>query len=152
MSKAVADQLGNSSVFIGAAAVADYRPVKRADQKLKKNDQTVTFELERTPDILAQVSADRNNGMLVIGFAAETENLLANAESKLHSKSLDAIIANDVTRTDAGFDSDLNAITIIERGSTPTTLPLMSKVEAADQILDLVVKLRNAKKSTSTTN
>lgn len=152
MSKAVADHIRHSTVFIGAAAVADYRPVKRSEQKLKKSDESVTLELERTPDILSNVSANRNNGMLVIGFAAETENLLANASTKLLAKNLDAIVANDVTRTDSGFDSDLNAITIIERGSAPAPLPLMSKKEAADQILDLVVRLRSANKSTTTSN
>jgi phosphopantothenoylcysteine decarboxylase / phosphopantothenate---cysteine ligase len=152
MANAVANHIRQSTVFIGAAAVADYRPVKRADQKLKKSDQSVTIELEKTPDILSYVSSNRNNGMLVIGFAAETENLLANASTKLQAKNLDAIIANDVTRKDSGFDSDVNAITIIERGSTPTSLPLMSKKDAANQILDLVVRLRTTNKSTSTSN
>lgn len=152
MSKAVSDHIRHSTVFIGAAAVADYRPVKRSEQKLKKSDESVTLELERTPDILANVTANRNNGILVIGFAAETENLLANASTKLQAKNLDAIIANDVTRTDSGFDSDQNAITIIERGSAPTPLALMSKKEAANQILDLVVRLRTTNKSTSTSN
>jgi phosphopantothenoylcysteine decarboxylase/phosphopantothenate--cysteine ligase len=82
--------------------------------------------------------------MVVIGFAAETENLLGNARQKLETKGLDAIVANDVTQNGAGFDSETNAITIIRRGqSDPVTLPVMSKFDAANRILDEVVKLRN---------
>jgi len=142
MSQAVAKERENASVFIGAAAIADYRPAERADQKIKKSQDSITLTLERTPDVLAQVAASRTNGMLVIGFAAETENVLANAREKLRSKKLDAIIANDVTRKDAGFDSATNAITIITKDNT-LELPLMSKTEAADRILDLIVSLRS---------
>ncbi len=144
MSQAVAKERENASVFIGAAAIADYRPAERADQKIKKSQDSITLTLERTPDVLAQVAASRTNGMLVIGFAAETENVLANAREKLRSKKLDAIIANDVTRADAGFDSATNAITIITTDSAdPVELPLMSKSEAADRILDVIVRLRS---------
>ena len=142
MSQAVAKERENASVFIGAAAIADYRPVKRADQKIKKSQDSITLTLERTPDVLSQVAASRTNGMLVIGFAAETENVLANAREKLRSKKLDAIIANDVAREDAGFDSSTNAITIITKDNT-LELPLMSKTEAADRILDVIVSLRS---------
>ena len=115
MSQAVARERSNASVFIGAAAIADYRPAQRADQKIKKSNDSITLTLERTPDVLSQVAAARENGMLVIGFAAETENMLANARAKLFSKNVDAIVANDVTRADSGFDSATNAITIIIR-------------------------------------
>jgi phosphopantothenoylcysteine decarboxylase/phosphopantothenate--cysteine ligase len=142
MSQAVAKERENASVFIGAAAIADYRPVERADQKIKKSQDSITLTLERTPDVLSQVAASRTNGMLVVGFAAETENVLANAREKLRSKKLDAIIANDVTREDAGFDSPTNAITIITKDNT-LELPLMSKTEAADRILDVIVSLRS---------
>ena len=142
MSQAVAKERENASVFIGAAAIADYRPAERADQKIKKSQDSITLTLERTPDVLAQVAASRTNGMLVIGFAAETENVLANAREKLRSKKLDAIIANDVTREDSGFDSATNAITIITTDNT-LELPLMSKTEAADRILDVIVSLRS---------
>jgi phosphopantothenoylcysteine decarboxylase/phosphopantothenate--cysteine ligase len=142
MSQAVAKERENASVFIGAAAIADYRPVERADQKIKKSQDSITLTLERTPDVLSQVAASRTNGMLVVGFAAETENVLANARKKLRSKKLDAIIANDVTREDAGFDSPTNAITIITKDNT-LELPLMSKTEAADRILDVIVSLRS---------
>ena len=145
MSKAVARERSNASVFIGAAAIADYRPAQRADQKIKKSNDSITLTLERTPDVLSQVAAARENGMLVIGFAAETENMLANARAKLSSKNLDAIVANDVSREDSGFDSATNAITIITRDdSEAMKLPLMSKSEAADRILDVIVRLRNS--------
>jgi len=143
MSEAVARERGNASVFIGAAAIADYRPAQRADQKIKKSEDSLTLTLERTPDVLSQVAAARANGMLVIGFAAETENVVDNAREKLRSKKLDAIIANDVSREDSGFDSNTNAITIITRGNgEPVELPMMSKSEAADRILDVIVNLR----------
>ena len=142
MSQTVAKERENASVFIGAAAIADYRPAQRAEQKIKKSEASITLTLERTPDVLSQVAAARTNGMLVIGFAAETENVLANAREKLRSKNLDAIIANDVTRSDSGFDSATNAITIITQADS-VELPLMSKSEAADRILDVIVSLRS---------
>ena len=148
MSQAVAREQSNASVFIGAAAIADYRPAQRADQKIKKSDDSITLTLERTPDVLSQVAAARENGMLVIGFAAETENVLDNARTKLVSKNLDAIVANDVARAGSGFDSTTNAITIIVRDSKDAVeLPLMSKSDAADRILDVIVNLRNPEKS-----
>jgi phosphopantothenoylcysteine decarboxylase / phosphopantothenate---cysteine ligase len=146
MSQAVARESAGASVFIGAAAIADYRPVQRAEQKIKKSDDSITLTLERTPDVLSQVAASRANGMLVIGFAAETENLIENAKEKLLTKKLDAIVANDVTRPDSGFDSATNAITIIT-GNKTMECPVMSKRDAADRILDVIVQLRCPKKS-----
>jgi phosphopantothenoylcysteine decarboxylase/phosphopantothenate--cysteine ligase len=144
MSQAVKQEMGNHSVFIGAAAIADYRPAQRAEQKIKKSEDQITLTLERTPDVLSHVAALRANGMLVIGFAAETENVLENARDKLQRKGLDAIVANDVTREDSGFDSTTNAITIITKDlNNPVELPLLSKREAADRILDVIVQLRN---------
>jgi phosphopantothenoylcysteine decarboxylase / phosphopantothenate---cysteine ligase len=143
MSQAVARESKHASVFIGAAAIADYRPVQRAEQKIKKSEESITLTLERTPDVLSQVAAARANGMLVIGFAAETENVVENARAKLRNKKLDAIVANDVTREDSGFDTATNAITIITRDKNdPVELPVMSKREAADRILDVIVSLR----------
>ncbi len=143
MDQAVAVETGNATVFIGAAAVADYRPAKKVDQKIKKTEDSLTLTLERTPDILSRVASSRKPGMLVVGFAAETENVLANAAAKLTSKNLDAIVANDVSRSDSGFDSRTNAITIIARGNgTPLEYPALSKTEAANRILDAIVKLR----------
>src|ERR1043165_5428579 len=115
MSQAVAQEIARHSVFIGAAAIADYRPAHRAEQKIKKSEEQITLTLERTPDVLSQVTTSRANGMLVVGFAAETENLLANAKEKLQRKKLDAIVANDVTREGSGFDAATNAITILTR-------------------------------------
>ena len=143
MYQAVKKSLDQASVFVAAAAVSDYRPVKRADEKIKKSKESLTLSLERTRDILADVAASRKDGLLVVGFAAETEKLLQNAREKLISKKLDAIVANDVSRAGAGFDSDTNAITIIRRGNEdPVELPLMSKPEAADRIIDEIVNLR----------
>jgi len=144
MSRAVEQEIAKHSVFIGAAAIADYRPAQRAEQKIKKSEDQITLTLERTPDVLSQVAASRANGMLVIGFAAETENVLENAKEKLQRKGLDAIVANDVTRQDSGFDSAMNAITIITKDQkVPIELPLLSKREAADRILDVIVSLRS---------
>jgi phosphopantothenoylcysteine decarboxylase/phosphopantothenate--cysteine ligase len=142
MAQAVARESANASVFIGAAAISDYRPAQRAEQKIKKSEESITLTLERTPDVLSQVAASRANGMLVIGFAAETENVIENAREKLRNKKLDAIIANDVTRADSGFDTATNAIMIITRDHDPVELPVMSKSEAADRILDVIVSLR----------
>ena len=144
MSQAVAQEIAKHSVFIGAAAIADYRPAHRAEQKIKKSEEQITLTLERTPDVLSQVATSRANGMLVVGFAAETENLLANAKEKLQRKKLDAIVANDVTREGSGFDAATNAITILTRDQNdPLELPLLSKREAADRILDVIVSLRS---------
>ncbi len=143
MSIAVLREIPRASIFIAAAAVADYRPAKRADQKLKKTQSSMTITLEPTPDILSEVVCNRQDGTLVIGFAAETQNVLANARQKLQTKKLDAIVANDVTRGDSGFDSVSNAITIIKRNSDqPLELPLMAKTDAAHHILDEIVSLR----------
>ena len=143
MAQAVAQESAHASVFIGAAAIADYRPAQKAAQKIKKSEESITLTLERTPDVLSQVAASRSNGMLVVGFAAETENVIENARAKLRSKKLDAIIANDVTRADSGFDTDTNAITIITKNQNePIELPVMSKTAAADRILDVIVSLR----------
>jgi len=141
MLKAVASEGGTASVFIGATAIADYRPAQRSQQKIKKSNESITLTLERTPDVLSQVAASRANGMLVVGFAAETENVLDNAREKLRSKKLDAIVANDVSRADSGFDAATNKITIITNKDS-VELPLMSKQDAADQILDVIVALR----------
>jgi phosphopantothenoylcysteine decarboxylase/phosphopantothenate--cysteine ligase len=144
MDQAVAQESQNASVFIGAAAIADYRPSERANQKIKKGEDPVTLTLEKTPDVLSNVAASRRNGMLVIGFAAETENVIDNAREKLRNKKLDAIVANDVTRHDSGFDSRTNTITIITaQNNDPLELPTLSKSEAANRILDVIVKLRS---------
>jgi len=147
MYQAVQREISSASVFIGAAAVADYRPTKPAQEKIKKNLESLTLELERTTDILKEVSDKRKDGLIVVGFAAETENILENARSKLQAKDLDAIVANDVGRNDAGFDTDYNSITILRRGLEMVELPLMSKFEAANMLLDEIAQIRKNRSS-----
>jgi phosphopantothenoylcysteine decarboxylase/phosphopantothenate--cysteine ligase len=143
MHSAVMVELPNSTVFIAAAAVADYRPKRRAKEKIKKSSETMTLELEKTPDILADVSARRQQNLLLIGFAAETENVLEHARLKLERKNLDLIIANDVSRSDSGFGADDNQIIVLSKNDEmPIEFPLLSKYEVAHKILDEVIKLR----------
>lgn len=143
MRAAVMREIENATVFIGAAAVADYRPVNVALEKIKKTDEPLTLTLEPTPDVLLEVARARRAGLLVVGFAAETSDVVRHAREKLERKNLDCVIANDVTSDGAGFDVDTNIITILKRGTTsPVTLPLMSKLKAADRILDEIASLR----------
>jgi phosphopantothenoylcysteine decarboxylase/phosphopantothenate--cysteine ligase len=143
MRVAVMEELPKTSIFLGAAAVADYRPVRRSPEKIKKTESSLSLELERTPDILREVADAKQDGLLVIGFAAETENVLQNAREKLITKDLDAIVANDVSQDGVGFDSVTNEVTIISRDrNAPIHVPLMAKTSVADIILDEVVRLR----------
>ncbi|HEY0323001.1 MAG TPA: bifunctional phosphopantothenoylcysteine decarboxylase/phosphopantothenate--cysteine ligase CoaBC [Pyrinomonadaceae bacterium] len=143
MREAVMKEIQSATIFIASAAVSDYRPAKRAGSKLKKTAENLTLTLEPTVDILAEVAAAKQNGLLVVGFAAETEDVLNHARSKLERKRLDAIIANDITREGAGFDAETNIITIITRDmDAPIELPLMSKLDASHRILDELVRLR----------
>ena len=142
MHDAVMKELPKATVFVGAAAVADYAPANAADAKIKKEGKdSMTLELKKTPDILADVAANRSNGLLVVGFAAETNNVIEYARSKMKKKGLDLVVANDITKEGAGFNTDTNIATILT-GSSEQELPLMSKRELADRILDEVVKLR----------
>ncbi len=144
----VLKEIDAATVFIAAAAIADYRPAMRAEGKLKKSEAALTLTLEPTPDILAEVSEGRHDGLLVIGFAAETTDVIEHARQKLARKRLDAIVANDITRDGAGFDVETNIITLIARDNgAPVELPLMSKLEAAHRILDEVVRLRRSQTS-----
>lgn len=143
MHSAVMNEVGGSTVFIAAAAVSDYRPDARAGSKIKKTKERLTITLEPTTDILAEVSGVRRDGLLVVGFAAETDRVVENARAKLMGKRLDAIIANDLTQDGAGFDGDTNVVTILSRDrAEPFTLPLMSKLETAHNVLDEIVRLR----------
>src|SRR5277367_4978854 len=139
MRAAVLKLLPASTIVIKTAAVADFRPKAAAGQKIKRKGE-MSLELEPTTDILAEV-ARRKTSQLVVGFAAETENVLENARKKLASKSLDAIVVNDVSREGVGFDSDRNAVTIISQ-SDVVAVPETSKWEVAHRVLDQVVKLR----------
>ncbi len=143
MHDAVMKELPNATMFIGAAAVADYRPKEQVTSKIKKeNKDLLNLELVKTPDILSGVSKKRQDNLLVVGFAAETNNVIEFAKSKLKKKNLDMVIANDITKKGAGFNSDTNIATIIT-SENEINLPLMPKRELADKILDEVVKLKN---------
>jgi phosphopantothenoylcysteine decarboxylase/phosphopantothenate--cysteine ligase len=151
MRRAVAQESSKATVFIAAAAVSDYRAKEKSQTKIKKSEAELELKLERTPDILHEVAQSRSNGQLIVGFAAETDDLLANAREKLIAKGLDAIVANDVSREDSGFDAENNAIVILVRDQAkPIELPLMPKLEAAHRILDEVVKLRRANTAAKT--
>jgi len=150
MHAAVMNELAGATIFIGAAAVADYRPTQSARQKIKKAEREITLKLERTADILGDVAGLKRDDLLVIGFAAETENVLANAREKLRRKNLDAIVANDVTLEGAGFDTITNEVTVISRDrKAPIHVPLMPKTNVANIILDEVVRLRGRVKPAS---
>jgi phosphopantothenoylcysteine decarboxylase/phosphopantothenate--cysteine ligase len=147
MRKAVLGRLDQATIVIKAAAVADYRPRVQAGQKLRRSGP-LTLELEPTEDILAEVVARQREGMLVIGFAAETEDALAHGRDKLLRKGADAIVLNDVSREGVGFDSDRNAVTFLTRDRA-MELPEMTKRELADRILDEILELRRPRKMLS---
>ncbi len=140
MHHAVLERLPQATIVIKAAAVSDYRPVVTAEQKIKRNGP-LTIELEPTADILREAAERKRPGTLIIGFAAETENAFEHARGKLARKGADAIVLNDVSRPDIGFDSDRNAVTFLTQ-KTAVELPEMSKRELADRILGEVLALR----------
>jgi phosphopantothenoylcysteine decarboxylase/phosphopantothenate--cysteine ligase len=142
MRDAVLKLLPEATIVIKTAAVSDYRPKVAASQKIKRTGP-MSLELEPTTDILAELSRHKQS-QLIIGFAAETQNALENARKKLASKSLDAIVVNDVSREGIGFDSDRNAVTIITHDEA-IEVPETTKWEVAQRVLDQVVKLRNCK-------
>jgi phosphopantothenoylcysteine decarboxylase / phosphopantothenate---cysteine ligase len=139
MRDAVVKATADADVLIMAAAVADYQPKRRAEQKIKKEaaGTVMTLELVRTPDILAKVKGN----FIKVGFAAETENVIENARRKLESKKVDLFVANDVSVPDSGFAVDTNRVTLIDRSDKVEELPLMMKREVADKVLDRVVKI-----------
>jgi phosphopantothenoylcysteine decarboxylase/phosphopantothenate--cysteine ligase len=140
MRAAVIGRLPEATMIIKAAAVADYRPVVTADQKLKRSG-ALTLELEPTEDILAEAARLKNPGTLVIGFAAETRDHMAHGREKLLRKGADAIVLNDVSREGIGFDSDRNAATFLTR-QTAIEFPEMTKRDLAERILDEALALR----------
>ncbi len=125
-------------VFISAAAVADYRPKNISKNKIKKSESDIDIKLVRTNDILAEFGKNKTNHQLVVGFAAETENVIEYARKKLVSKNADIFVANDVSRDDAGFETDTNEVMIFEKDGSIHELELMSKDETARRILDVV--------------
>jgi len=144
MRDAVLNLLPQTTIVIKTAAVCDYRPKSTAGQKMKRKGP-MTLDLESTPDILKDISLKKGTQILV-GFAAETENVLENARQKLVSKNLDAIVVNDVSREGVGFDTDRNAVTIITREDV-VEVPETTKWEVAQRVLDQVVRLRQPRNS-----
>jgi len=143
MRDAVIARAERNDVAILAAAVADYAPVERAAQKLQKGGNTIVLELRKTPDILAELGARRlasGTSALLVGFAAETTDVVARAAAKREQKHVDLIVANDVSRSDAGFDVDTNAVTIVASDGAEA-LPLQSKSRVAAAILDRIEAL-----------
>jgi phosphopantothenoylcysteine decarboxylase/phosphopantothenate--cysteine ligase len=137
MKKAVTKAVAQADALIMAAAIADYRSKEIAKAKIKKETPNLTLKLVRTPDILVGVKGD----FLKVGFAAESEDIVANAKQKLQKKQLDLIVANDITDKESGFGTDTNKVTLIDRDGKIDSLPLLTKREVADRILDKVVEL-----------
>ncbi|MGB9336799.1 MAG: bifunctional phosphopantothenoylcysteine decarboxylase/phosphopantothenate--cysteine ligase CoaBC [Candidatus Acidiferrales bacterium] len=145
MRDAVIDRAAQATIIIKAAAVADYRPAMPRTQKIKRSGERLTLELEPTPDILAELGRVKSSQVL-IGFAAETENVAESARAKLTRKNADMIVANDVTKEGAGFDTDTNVVTIFLRDHRELALPKMTKAEVAEKILDQALELRHQTK------
>jgi phosphopantothenoylcysteine decarboxylase / phosphopantothenate---cysteine ligase len=158
MHRAVLEHLPCATVVIMAAAVADYRPVAPANKKIKRRPGPMTLELESTPDILADVARNKNVApeksaarekpdRILVGFAAETEDVATHARAKLSAKQADLIVANDVTAPGAGFDHETNIVTLYPADGSETALPRMSKVDVAGRILDQILDLRRARQN-----
>jgi phosphopantothenoylcysteine decarboxylase/phosphopantothenate--cysteine ligase len=139
----VLERAARADIVVMAAAVSDYAPSRRAAQKVAKASETLTIVLEKTADILGELGARRfasGEGPILIGFAAETDDVVARARAKRESKRVDLIVANDVSRDDSGFEVDTNAVTLVgEQGDE--VLPLQSKSRVASAILDRVETL-----------
>jgi phosphopantothenoylcysteine decarboxylase/phosphopantothenate--cysteine ligase len=153
MHRAVLSRSDGVDVVVMAAAVADYTPVARAPQKIAKSpdaEDTLTLTLRRTPDILAELGQRRlaaaSDRPLLVGFAAETEHVIEHAAAKREKKHVDLIVANDVSRADAGFDVDTNAVTIVSAGGTES-VPVLAKSQVAARILDRVEQLLSGSRS-----
>jgi phosphopantothenoylcysteine decarboxylase/phosphopantothenate--cysteine ligase len=137
MKQAVASAVSGADVLIMAAAVSDYQAKQVATAKIKKGSPRLNLELIRTPDILGEVKGN----LVRVGFAAESEDVLSNATKKLQEKKLDLIVANDITDAESGFAVDTNKVTILSRDGSVADLPLMTKKEVAEKILDKVVEI-----------
>lgn len=139
MAQAVKDRADEQDIIIKAAAVADYRPADVSDEKVKKKDDSLSLALERTEDILAYLGAHRREGQFLCGFSMETEHMIENSRAKLEKKNIDMIVANNLKQKGAGFGTDTNVVTLLTREET-VELPMMSKEEVADALLDYIVK------------
>ena len=138
MAKAVKERAQEQDIIIKAAAVADYRPVMVAEEKMKKKDGDMTIPLERTEDILAYLGSHRRPGQFLCGFSMETEHMLENSRAKLEKKNIDMIVANNLKQAGAGFGTDTNVVTLLTRANT-RELPLMKKEEVADELLSYIL-------------
>lgn len=141
MRQLVLENFPASQIVIKAAAVADYRVKNVSDHKIKKNDEELTLVLEKNPDILKELGQKKQPGQILVGFAAETRNLIQYAKSKLEKKNLDMIVANDVSKPQAGFNVDTNLIKLLQRDGSIEELPLMSKKKLAYIILSRVMDI-----------
>jgi len=146
MHTAVTKDFASCSIGIFAAAVADYRPVEKHSEKIKKSDASLTVQLEATVDILQEMARGKGD-KFIVGFAAETADVAQNARKKLAAKNLDLLVANDVTAEGAGFDHDTNVVSLYYRDGRHLALPKMSKAEVAQRVLDEIVRLRGALRS-----
>jgi len=147
MKAAVLKHLPEASIVVKAAAVADYRVRQAAAQKLKRSGP-LTLELEATADILLEIAAQRTPKQVIIGFAAETEDVLENGRRKMQNKKLDAIVINDVSRPGIGFDSENNAVTILTPDEV-IEIPKVEKTEVAQRILDVAFRLKESQRRSS---
>ena len=141
MFEAVRDHLGSQDILVKSAAVADYRPSQVSEEKVKKSDGEMNIPLERTQDILGYVAEHRRDDQVICGFSMETQNMLENSRKKLKKKNLDMIAANNLKDAGAGFATDTNLITIIME-KEEKQLPLMSKDEAAHELLTCILEYR----------
>jgi len=146
MHEAVTKEFAGCSIGIFAAAVADYRPAEKHEEKMKKTDGSLTVQLEPTVDILQEIAGQKGD-KFIVGFAAETTDVGQNARKKMAAKNLDLIVANDVTAEGAGFDHDTNVVSLFYRDGRDVAVPKMSKAEVAQRVLDEIVRLRGASRS-----
>jgi phosphopantothenoylcysteine decarboxylase / phosphopantothenate---cysteine ligase len=146
MQDAVRSRLAESNVIVMAAAVADYKPATQHLKKIKRGEGGLTLELEPNPDILAELGRTRTGKQVLIGFAAETDAVAENARGKLERKHADMIVANDVTKEGAGFDTDTNIVTLYSRDGQELALPKLSKFEVANRIFDRVLDIQKQSK------
>ncbi len=144
MAEKVQSHLGETSVVLMAAAVADFRPAEFRPEKIKKQQGPLTLRLEPTRDILSEIAGHRRPGQIVVGFAAETDHVVENAAAKLQTKRLDLVVANDVNQEGAGFETDTNIVTMLFADGRRKPLEKMSKLNVANRVLDEVVGLRQA--------
>jgi phosphopantothenoylcysteine decarboxylase/phosphopantothenate--cysteine ligase len=143
MERAMTLAADEHDVVVMAAAVADFRPTAAAGGKLKKRDGIPEIVLEPTPDILAGLGQRKRPGQTLVGFAAETDDLLANADQKLRSKHLDLIVANDVGAPQVGFAHDTNAVTLLRPDAEPVEIDLASKRDVARAVIDTIISIRH---------